>query len=64
MNPLEFRKNLTDAVKLYKARFLEGDENKPYHTGTEYGRYEMAENILRHYDEMLEDFDFISKKGG
>jgi hypothetical protein len=64
MNPLEFRKNLTDAVKLYKARFLEGDENKPYHTGTEYGRYEMAENILRQYDEMMQDFDFIPKKGG
>jgi hypothetical protein len=42
MNPLEFRKNLIDSVELYKARSLEGDVNKPYHTGTEYGRYEMA----------------------
>lgn len=64
MNPLEFRKNLIDSVELYKARSLEGDVNKPYHTGTEYGRYEMAENILRQYDEMMQDFDFIPKKGG
>jgi len=63
MNANEFKTMLVESAKKYIYDFNNDDvNNHPYKTGCDYGRYEMAKNILGHFEDLLKENDIISNK--
>lgn len=63
MNSEDFKKFLEGTVIAMRTRYNATDADKyPYRAGCEYGRFEMAADILGQFEDLVDENDIIPKE--